>query len=321
MRSILLAFALVPGVATAAVTLPEGPNVRDIRVSPDGAACVYREGAPGRGALVIRSPRGDRRLPDTPERFAGEAEWSPDGIHLLLRVREPGPLATPLLRLVLLDARTAKPALVLPPGEASFAPDGTRLAHVDETGRLTLRGADGSSKLLGRVPLEPPAAIPRPAFAPDGSRIAVGGVRDRQGVVGVWPVAGWTDEADAELPVHGALGVEPFWAPGSDAIGVLAVREGATRLLLWDPKTSGAVEVYRNDRRDPKQRPLFSPDGRRIFLLRRTSSANELCAVPVVGSGLIALAPIGDRRGALVLRRDGRVAVEGDSVFEVDPRR
>ena len=190
----------------------------------------------------------------------------------------------------------------LPLGESGGAlrqaPLGARLADVREVGD-------------GRPALEP-------RFSPDGSRVALTGLRYRG--LRIAPVDGGPATPLSDEP---AAGLRPTWSPDGRQIAYTTLEaDGSSVLRVRSVSGGEAIEVHRAGRDEPRPFPHFV-DGTLAFLsgdkLRTAGAAaplsgplsEALLVAPMKGGLLVA--------GASGLRYGARTLLDGRRIFDLAP--
>ncbi len=207
---------------------------------------------------------------------------SADGTRLAIGVGSALPDGKEQYELVIVDATTGQrltAVSVLPglPGPAAFRPDGKQLAAV-----VFAPGAPGADVRPGELIIWDAAtgrqlhAIPdskgnmaRPAFSPDGARIALVSqkTRDRfESEVKLWDIA--TGKLVIALPV--AIGgtrstsAVAFSPDGKTLAAVGSASSNSSELHAWDIASGRQRFTIQGPFRDQYVRPAFSPDSSRI---------------------------------------------------------
>lgn len=153
--------------------------------SPDGSRLAFTgdyratEAAEGRTPLYVYEV-ASQTLTEVAEPVSGPILWSPDGSNIATRLGQPVPfphdpnLSLPLYHLVSLD-RPAEPTPLPPARNATWSPDGRRIAYLSEgciTGEwdiYTIEPGDGSVRQLTNAP---EGAKEGPVWSPGGHTIA-----------------------------------------------------------------------------------------------------------------------------------------------------
>ncbi|VTR98700.1 TolB family protein [Tuwongella immobilis] len=194
---------------------------------------------------------------------------APDGHSLIYALQE-----TPaLLRLMRLDLRTGRieplhPAANTSEYELSYAADGSAYAFVQNRGNLSLSLVIRDANTKQDYAFTPGggfAGLRRPAFHPDGKRIALS-VPMPNGGQSIITVNRRGE--DRQPLIEGAINTSPAWSPDGKSLALISSRSGTLELYLWDATTKALTLL-----KTPvglKQRPTWSPDGKWIaFTINR----------------------------------------------------
>lgn len=184
----------------------------------------------------------------------------------------------------------------------ALSPDGTQIVFswVGEPGDnldIYKQRIDGSDRV--RLTSDP-AADQQPAWSRDGKTIAF--VRN-EALFAVPAIGG------RERRITSSAGSGVSWSPdsqtiafsdrvsadGSLAIFLIAVDSGQRRQLT-SPPSSGQDDLW----------PTFSPDGRAVAFIRRSTPATDVYRVPIAGGNPTRVALAGRPSGGLVWSPDGR---------------
>ena len=150
----------------------------------------------------------------------------------------------------------------------SLSPDGKQVAYIwaEDTNKgldLYLQLVNGGSPLR----LKDAQAVSKPAWSPDGSRIAF--VR-RDGGIYVMPALGGAPQR-VSMSEGGATGGGLAWSPG----GAFFVFSGANQALYAVPAEGGQVRQLTKPAGAVDLSPALTPDGSALAFVRRTSTFNS----------------------------------------------
>lgn len=205
----------------------------------DDIYVINADGTGGRWVLASPSPYD-----------LSHPSWSPDGSHILVTIAAQGVwylgsahLYTRILRF------TASGGNAVPGKQPSYDPTGQRIVYVGWNSKtLDVMNADGTGHVV--LLSTPTSALDRPAFSPDGKRIAFSNqasngdqelfVRNGDGSITRLTYATGTD-------------LWPTWSPDGSRIAFGSTRNG--KLQLWSMSSGGgsATRISRNsyDERTP----------------------------------------------------------------------
>jgi dipeptidyl aminopeptidase/acylaminoacyl peptidase len=289
--------------------------------SPDGTQILFTSdrGGPPKGRRlrhlwVIPLGGGEARRLTRDDHGPADAVWSPDGARI---------------------AFTGKaPALEAPAGDVKII---TRLKHKYDGDGFW----DGRCKHIMLVPSDGGAVVAvtsgdfdhrEPAWSPDGTRLAFVANRsddaDSSNVADVWVLTLQTMELRR---LTGGVGPAsaPVWSPDGSTVAYLGhdnVCMGASNTMLWVVPADGSApprcltrhfdrslvhHVLSDMRAHPAAgRPVWSPEGRFVFVMVADGGTTQLAAVEVA-TGTVGLLTTGRREiyGESYDARCGRVAV------------
>lgn len=138
-------------------------------------------------------------------------------------------------------------------------------------------------------------------WSPDGRRLALTAKSGGHDMLYVVNVTSGRTEARVDLPVDAML--YPAWAPASDSLVVVGVKDGRSDLWLVDLH-GGAPRRLTDDTWDEKE-PTWSPDGRRVtFASDRTAPVVLHPRAGEGGFGRTAIYDLDLESGAIVKRVD-----------------
>ncbi len=153
-------------------------------------------------------------------------------------------------------------------GEASWSPDGTRIAFVAEVPtaypyQLYVMNADGSNPVHLVDPADSPA---RPTWSPDGTKLAFT-------VNGSGQLYIVNSNGTGLVAIAGVSGYEPSWSPDGELIAFAAVGvNNRYDIFVVKPDGTGLTNLTRTQSHDFA--PNWSPDGSRIVFYRDFGDRN-----------------------------------------------
>jgi Tol biopolymer transport system component len=244
--------------------------------SPDGRHFAAKRG----GDVYVFSSDGRRRArvarDDYDETPATPPVWSPDGRWLAVAYRE--------VYAVRSDGRGRirvtheSPRFVLPfQDDASWSPDGTRLAYVSEKYEppdldlYAVPAAGGRTKVLTKNFVDEAA----PAWSPDGMTLAFTQNRDQIGLLE--PGGG---------PRILTSGRNPSWSP--DGAQISFERAGDIYVMSRDGSNVRAV----TSGQESDTEPAWSPDGLRIAFARETAEYKDIWSMATDGSDVVRITEV-----------------------------
>lgn len=238
--------------------------------SPDGRHFAAKR---GRDVYVFSSD-GRRRArvarDDYDETPASPPVWSPDGRWLAVAYREVYAVRSDGRRRIRVTRET--PRFVLPfQDDASWSPDGKRLAYVSEKYEppdldlYAVPAAGGRTRALTKNFVEEEA----PAWSPDGKSLAFTQHRDQVGLL----------EPDGR-PRLLASGRSPSWSP--DGAQIAFERGGDIHVMSREGSNVRAV----TSGQESDTEPTWSPDGLRIAFARQTAEYKDIWSVALAGNDL-----------------------------------
>jgi hypothetical protein len=227
---------------------------------PPGWYGVSTLGRDGRLRTIVRCPhRVD---------WCGEVEgiaWAPDGRWLALSVTSFAS-ANPYNGLHVVNPRTGADRLVVPcrPGacdwvDLSWSPDGSRLAYVANGSIFVIGAYSGRTRLHADLP----GTLSSPSWSPDGGSIGFAHAWRRRSSVYVTRLDGTGRRL---LTRHAAA---PAWSPLGSAIAY-RTRCGV-KLMTPNGKDVTPRSAFRCNHIGFPGPPVWSPDGHRIALARKTT--------------------------------------------------
>jgi Tol biopolymer transport system component len=122
----------------------------------------------------------------------------------------------------------------------------------------------------------------RPAWSPDGSKIAFESQRDGQNAVWVMYADG---SAATRLSPHSAM--EPAWSP--DGGKVAFSMDGG--IFVINANGTGGTQLTSQPSGTPDGQPAWSPDGTKIAFLRSTNPGYDIYVMSSDGTGQVDLTP------------------------------
>ncbi len=287
------------------------------RFSPDGRWIAFLSGRP-RGDddktkgtqiwLLSRQGGEARRLTDR-KGGAGDFDWSPDSTRLVFVGDDPDPEADKG------DAdKTPKKPIVIDRLAFKHDRDGYRTNRRSHLYLLTV--ATGTIETLTTGDWDDEL----PAWSPDGSRIAFisgrGGDADRTNDTNVFVVEAKAGAEPRALTTWNGPDREarPAWSPDGTRIAYLQGSEPkfyaySRNTLAIVPAGGGTPTLLTDANTIDVESPVWTPDGKALYLITVNDRARELARVPVTG-GLLTRLTTGRRvvRDPVVAR-NGRIAV------------
>ena len=255
--------------------LPLGGAAALVMAFVFGYALGGSEAAPATSWTVERATSGIG-----PELFP---RLSPDGSRLFFSRAEDGDWGVYSLRMGDPDAVELTPDSPFGDTQPALSADGSRIAFRSERdgGGIFIMGADGSSvrRLVD--------SGFNPAWAPDGSEIAVGdaSVFDTPylGVPGpLWVINVATG---TKRQVSGAAGLQPDFSPNGDRIAYWASRAISGSDIWTIPAAGGEPVAVTNDA-STAWNPVWSPAGDYVYFTSDRSGSFDIWRVPIdEGSG------------------------------------
>ena len=279
-----------------------GSSAWQPRWSADGNSLTFLAGQTGSGTLVFTLDlRGGERVPLTSiEQGVEGYVWSPDGKRLALVIRDPEPSAEEATLPWVIDRLTFKADYV---GYLDRRRGHLYVYDIDSDSLLQITGGDYEDY--------------SPAWSPDGSRISFVSNRteepDANSNSDIWLVDPGTPH-DRQEPVRvttnpGSDG-SPIWHPDGERIAYLTTRTDRTDIPDSYLQTKVAIirigddhpVLLTTDELDRKAwGPVFSPDGRHIY-------------VRLEDNGQVQLARVSVDEGTLSRPVTGQVSVEAIAV-------
>jgi dipeptidyl aminopeptidase/acylaminoacyl peptidase len=270
-------------------TTPGGKTA--IAWSPDSGSLAYV--SEGSIWVVLAAGGQPRRLTDArpgggDPRNAGDRQpqWSPNGKWILF---DTGRRGNSDLVVVSEDGLSTNFVTATDADEANAAwsPDGTHIAYVERTiehfsGRLLIVDVDPASGRPMGAPRELYVAkddrgggwsIPRPAWSPDGSRLAVVLQESGWDQIYVIPAAGGAPKRFTEGQFEDGT---PVWSPDGHSIAITSNRANLEEQHIWivSANASGAATPPAHRLSAPvvgvESAPQWTPDSTRIYFQRTT---------------------------------------------------
>lgn len=151
-------------------------------------------------------------------------------------------------------------------GEASWSPDGTRIAFVAATDypyQLYVMNADGSNPVHLVDPADDPS---RPTWSPDGTKLAFT-------VNGSGQLYIVNSDGTGLVAVEGVSGTEPSWSPDGQLIAFAALGvNNRYDIFVVKPDGTGLTNLTRTQSHDWS--PDWSPDGSHLAFYRDFGGGN-----------------------------------------------
>jgi len=170
--------------------------------------------------------------------------------------------------------------------DAAWAPDGSQLAYTRtrydcyygssdyEVYRAQVDGS-GLANLTNHY-----ATDYRPAWSPDGGRVAFNS--DRDGSLDVWVM-----NADGTNPVRlttsPALDIDPAWSPDGGKIAFVSGRDGDHEVYVMNADGSGVSRLTTHTAQDYS--PAWSPDGTELAFVSNRNGSEDIWLMSPDGSG------------------------------------
>jgi Tol biopolymer transport system component/DNA-binding winged helix-turn-helix (wHTH) protein len=245
--------------------------------SPDGRYIAFFRGSlePGKtGIYLIPALGGPERL--LYAAAPGRIDWSPDGRYLLFCARQfdPGPVWIGILTIDSLEVRrlTAPPPVTYGDGDASFSPDGQRVAfirHTDNTGEIFVVPAVGGDP---RQVTFDNRRMDTVVWTPDGRELVFSS--NRAGSYSLWRIS-----PEGGTPVHvEGIGLDARQPSIARAGGRLVYSQQSIDTNIWRIPThadaGSRLKLIGSTRRD--ENPRLSPDGQKIVFESNRSGSREL---------------------------------------------
>ncbi len=159
------------------------------------------------------------------------------------------------------------------PGPANPSPDGSTIAFLaaDDSGeiRLWLYSTDGATRRSVGLPFIPVVEDDGPQWSPDGSWLALTGMRFHGGPSSIWlaPANGGDCVVIAQ---HRASDRQPRWSPDGSLIAFVSQRDGRDTICVALPAGDGpVVQMTWGLTGQDDREPTWSEDSARIAFLRR----------------------------------------------------
>lgn len=325
---LILGNALVAPGSQVRILLEGEPQADQAMLSPAGDRIIYRSGDPGEGALREVFRNGDARnlAADGGGLSYGEPRFSPDGLYLLLKVKDArsGRVRGLEVRRVSDGRRLVK----LPGHHGVWGPEGKRLAVVHPgIGLMVVAFPDGKA-VEHFVPVSSAGTTPLVRFSPDGNRLVVVD-HPAQATARLQLVDLTTGKTERlASPAEGVV-IRPFWSADSRRVGALIRAEHAGRnastIAIWNAEKPAELprNIYASSGLDPVHTPAFSPDGKEVVLIHRDrrTGKTDLFALPRGGGRPARLTALGEVRGSVRWVDPRRLVVEGaNRIYMIDRR-
>jgi Tol biopolymer transport system component len=125
----------------------------------------------------------------------------------------------------------------------------------------------------------------RPAWSPDGTKLAFASDRDGNYEIYVMNADG---SGQTRLTDNPHADIEPAWSPDGTKLSFVSARDGIHEIYVMNPDGSGQTRLTNNAADDVN--PAWSPDGTKIaFASNRHGGAHEIYVMNADGSGPIRL--------------------------------
>ncbi len=255
------------------------------------------------GTLVIMEGSPLKPIATFPQIGTAALQWTQDGQELLVAARN-GAIAVWNATNTHLQNWFQSKATTF---QAAFSPDGSRVARIEDGGRLVLSDIDGGERVevAGRTFPEHATQL---IFLTDGKRLVVGGGADQR--LHVFEARTGIEELALQGHRGSILGLAPLPVPNR----LLSTSADGT-LREWDvPPTrrTSPIRLPHNVANLEFQAPVFSPDGRYLAYLHQGSVNRAECRVWSVQSTQII---------ATVRGRPIRFSPDGSNLLAWDARR
>ena len=149
----------------------------------------------------------------------------------------------------------------------------------------------------------------RPAWSPDGRRIAFNSNRDGDREIYVMNADGrsvvqLTDNSGFAGSGTWSPAGSGTWSPDGRRIAFFSDRDGDTEIYVMNADGTGVVQITHNS--DADAAPAWSPDGRRIAFVSDRDGDWEIYVMNADGTGVVQLTDISDGNGMPAWSPDGR---------------
>ena len=215
--------------------------------------------------------------------WAEEAEWSPDGAEIVLTSCDEwsyyyyGTACLPI-GLIVVGTEGETPRTIATPGlgsgsveDATWRPDGERIAFVRNGRSLQLVDPDGSAEANVNLPAVV-RAVGDPSWSPDGLTLAFTCEIDA-GNEDICTV-GADGAGFARLTTDPDVDARPAWSPSGASIAFTTTRFGVNELAIMAPNGTG---LTRPSPGTGASAPSWSPDGTMLAFARLTCDGYSGC--------------------------------------------